>query len=976
MKKDKTHPAMKTGKISHFSLLLTFLFVSVSVSLAGEVRIMPDDGEAGEEFGQSVSISGDFAVVGAYKDDDRGNGSGSAYIFSRQGANWLQQAKLTASDGMSHNYFGCCVSVSGDCAAVGAFNNKGTAFGTGSVYVFRHSAAGWLQQAKLSADDGAENDYFGYAVSASGNDLIAGAYRDDDKGSESGSAYIFRYDGTSWIQQAKLTASDGSAGDNFGRAVSVSGDYALVGALNDSDRGTGSGAAYIFKRSGTNWIQQTKLVPDDLSSNDFFGFSVSLSVPYAVVGADADDDKGSNSGSVYVFRLSDDRWIQEAKLTASDGSANSFFGRSVSVSGQDSQRYIIAGADGTQGAAYIFRQENGAWIQQTKLTASDSGENCFGWTTSVSVQNSDVYCIAGAYKNSAKGEASGAAYIYGSFSDTARACDIDVSPTLLTLSQPKSGFSRARSADAEKDSEKDEKSEKDEETPSDENCGRGLVIPESVTAYWQMTPRPPRKPAAQNLAAAADWSRYDSGIRSQGSCGSCWAYSALALAENLSNQAKLPVDPDLSEQTLISCTAGGCSGGWYWDALNYVNTDGVGPESCYPYTGKSGNCSDKCAAPDFLLKVSHFTASPGLWGEDHTVDDLREALQEGPLCVSMRVPDDGTFTGNGYAGGVYDYNGEFISWESNGHSVLLVGYDDTAQCFKVKNSWGSRWGENGYFRIAYDDVTDDVKFGSYAVSASGVYLDGAAGLFTIANKGNADLIVYGITADRSWIRLTPQTVPVIAPGGKQVIAVSCANWDAVAAPGEQGKITLNSNDPDEAAVTVEVKAVRPPTVADIPILLVSPPFAEVPQSAGTVVIYVSKGGTDAAMDWTAEVDSSCSWLSVIGGSAGISDGTVTVSYQSNIWGSRRGKVMISALNALSSPQFVEIRQTGMYVVADTDSSGSVDLKDAVLALKILAGTAETLNIVTWPPHPGSDVNSDDRIGMEEAVYILRYVSSE
>ena len=118
----------------------------------------------------------------------------------------------------------------------------------------------------------------------------------------SGSAYIFKRDGTSWSQQQKLTASDGAAGDDFGRSVSISGDYAIIGAYGDDDKGTNSGSAYIFKWNGTGWVQQQKLTASDGAANDWFGHSVSISGDYAIIGADDDDDKGSSSGSAYIFK--------------------------------------------------------------------------------------------------------------------------------------------------------------------------------------------------------------------------------------------------------------------------------------------------------------------------------------------------------------------------------------------------------------------------------------------------------------------------------------------------------------------------------------------------------------------------------------------------------------------------------------------------------------------------------------------------
>ncbi len=153
----------------------------------------------------------------------------------------------------------------------------------------------------MLASDGDAGDRFGYSVSISGDYAIVGAYLDNDNGSFSGSAYIFHRDGTSWSQQAKLTASDGVTNDVFGFSVSVNGDYAIVGAFIDDDNGSNSGSAYIFKRDGTNWHEQFKLTASDAAASDHFGTSVSISGDYAIVGANWDDDNGTNSGSAYIF---------------------------------------------------------------------------------------------------------------------------------------------------------------------------------------------------------------------------------------------------------------------------------------------------------------------------------------------------------------------------------------------------------------------------------------------------------------------------------------------------------------------------------------------------------------------------------------------------------------------------------------------------------------------------------------------------
>ncbi len=362
-------------------------------------------------FSSSVSISGDYAIVGAYQDDDNGSGSGSAYIFNRAGNTWTQQAKLTASDGAASDNFGWSVSISGDYAIVGAYGNDDNGLGSGSAYIFNRVGTTWTQQAKLTASDGAAADQFGFSVSISGDYAIVGAYLNDDNGSNSGSAYIFNRSGSLWSIQAKLTASDGAADDFFGYKVSISGDDAIVGAYENDDNGSRSGSAYIFNRSGSTWTQQAKLTASDAAEADEFGVSVSISGDYAIVGAYVDDDDGSGSGSAYIFNRSGSIWTQQAKLTALDGAAFDFFGVSVSISGD----YAIVGAYGnddygsSSGSAYIFNRVGTIWTQQAKLTASDGAAfDNFGWSVAIS---SD-YVIVGAPDNDGNGSNSGSVYFF------------------------------------------------------------------------------------------------------------------------------------------------------------------------------------------------------------------------------------------------------------------------------------------------------------------------------------------------------------------------------------------------------------------------------------------------------------------------------------------------------------------------------------------------------------------------------------
>ena len=264
-------------------------------------------------FGYSVSVSGDYAVVGAPTIVpwlDHLNDAGSAYIFFRSGTTWTQQQKLTVSDAFVasgdasdplRDYFGWRVSVSGDYVVVGAYRANNDA---GSAYVFVRSGTTWTQQQKLTALDAAPGDYFGYSVSISGDYVVVGAHGANNFGADDvGSAYVFVRSGTTWTQQQKLTASDAASGDSFAYSVSVSGDYVVVGAHGANNY---AGSAYVFVRSGTTWTQQHKLTASDAGSYDHFGRSVSVSGGYAVVGAYGNDDAGSNSahmGSAYIIAI-------------------------------------------------------------------------------------------------------------------------------------------------------------------------------------------------------------------------------------------------------------------------------------------------------------------------------------------------------------------------------------------------------------------------------------------------------------------------------------------------------------------------------------------------------------------------------------------------------------------------------------------------------------------------------------------------
>jgi hypothetical protein len=349
--------------------------------------------------------------VGADGDDDSGANSGSAYIFARNGDNWTEMAKLIAgSEGGPGDGFGRSVSISGNYVIVGAYGDDAKGANSGSAYIFVRSGNDWKTVDKLLATDGAAGDYFGQSVSISGDYAIVGARFDDDNGYNSGSAYIFVRNGGNWTEIAKLTASDGAAGDNFGFSVSISGDYVIVGAYGWYYT---AGTAYIFEKPSGGWTDMTETAKLSRSGGiigGYFGVSVSISGDYAIVGAPWDYGSVSSSGSAYIFMRSGGNWTEIAELAASDGASGDQFGQSVSICGGSA----IIGAnwdDNSSGSAYIFMlsRHSGNWNEMAKLTASDGtvGDN-FGQSVSICGDDS----IVGAALDAHSGTISGSAYLF------------------------------------------------------------------------------------------------------------------------------------------------------------------------------------------------------------------------------------------------------------------------------------------------------------------------------------------------------------------------------------------------------------------------------------------------------------------------------------------------------------------------------------------------------------------------------------
>ena len=331
-----------------------YVFKRDGYSWVQEQKLLASDGVASDWFGISVAIYGDFIFVGADADDnENGVNAGSVYVFKRDGDSWIQQDKLLASDGMANDYFGRYVCVDNDFAVIGAYYDDNIA---GSAYVFKKIDNQWIEEEKLIASDRMPGDYFGISTSIEGDYAVIGAYRDDnDNGVDAGSVYVFKRTTSGWIEEIKLLASDGADGDRFGISTACDDTYLVIGSYYDDGN---IGSAYIFNKTSIGWVEETKLVASDGGINDFFGRSVSIDKDYILVGAWGDS---SYSGSVYTIKRSSTGWVEETKLSASDATSNDRFGYQVSLHDQ----YAIIGAyydDNNNGidagAAYIFDRIN------------------------------------------------------------------------------------------------------------------------------------------------------------------------------------------------------------------------------------------------------------------------------------------------------------------------------------------------------------------------------------------------------------------------------------------------------------------------------------------------------------------------------------------------------------------------------------------------------------------------------------------
>lgn len=341
-----------------------------------EQRLDIDDGVQGGQFGFSVAVEGSTAVIGAPGDAEN---RGAAYVYDRTGEGWTLRQKLSSHDAAIDDHFGWDVAVSGDTIVVGSYDLNEVE--QGAAYIFTLNSGVWHQDQKLTPAAGTVSDQFGSSVAISGDTAIVGAF---GSSGYRGAAYVFIRNGGIWTEQQSLSGSDTVAEDEFGWSVSISSGSAIVGAPRKQ---SAKGAAYVFTRSGDVWSEQQKITASDGSAFDQFGYSVAIDTDTAIVGAVMDGSGDTSSGSAYVFERSGAAWSQVEKLAVDDAAKNDKFGESVSIAGSSA----VIGANGRDvdgmpdlGAAYVFGRSSSGWTLKQELSPSDpnKGDN-FGGSVAV-----------------------------------------------------------------------------------------------------------------------------------------------------------------------------------------------------------------------------------------------------------------------------------------------------------------------------------------------------------------------------------------------------------------------------------------------------------------------------------------------------------------------------------------------------------------------------------------------------------------
>ncbi len=382
-----------------------------SLITASETKLLAPSGIASDLFGFSVALSDTVLAVGTPYEDSAAMDAGAVYIFAKTNNGWIFEQKLVAPDFGSGKWFGYSVAVTDDKLVVGSPKADGKSLNAGVAYVFTRNIQAWTVLPQIAAADGRAGDMFGQAVDIAGDSIVVGCPRSDTKGAEAGAAYVFAWNGTTYIEQKKILSTDSKAGDHFGSAVAMHRETVIIGAPDANVYGPSSGAAYTFFRQGTLWSQQKKLVSPNGAAGDGFGWAVDVEFDTAIVGAPMDDMTSVNAGAVYSFERTGVSWNLLGDMAPLGLAADDRFGSSVALSGKNAVigALLDDSAEANAGAAYAFARNGASWSQEIEVLASDAAAgDAFGFAVAISGQT----VVSGAYLNDEQGTSAGATYVY------------------------------------------------------------------------------------------------------------------------------------------------------------------------------------------------------------------------------------------------------------------------------------------------------------------------------------------------------------------------------------------------------------------------------------------------------------------------------------------------------------------------------------------------------------------------------------
>ncbi len=341
-----------------------YVFEKVNGAWTQRARLVASDGTQNAYFGRSVAIDGDNIIVGAIQAKVGAISQGAAYVFVRSGNNWTEQAKIFANDGASGEEFGHTVAIQGDLALVGVPKHKvGNNGGQGAVYVLTRSGASWTHLTQLKANDGAASDYFGYAIELRGNGLIVGAPNDDVGANEDqGSAHIYTKSGNTFTLQVKLMET-ALPNAHFGDAVSIDNDVAAVSSPGVGISSNPTGWVTHFRRTGTTWEKLGFLYPPFGGVDIDFGFKVVIRGEYVLLSAASEDmDNMIDRGAAYLYRVGPNLNYMARKYVDPNGTHQSYFGYSIAFDGTN----FLIGSTGANKTQYTTNARGSIFFGQVE----------------------------------------------------------------------------------------------------------------------------------------------------------------------------------------------------------------------------------------------------------------------------------------------------------------------------------------------------------------------------------------------------------------------------------------------------------------------------------------------------------------------------------------------------------------------------------------------------------------------------------